>query len=367
MDELVIWEIQMTTRPKSNRLDFLALLLGLGMPLAALAAFAFFSAVAFGQSATEKPPAREEKGHPMEVAFSADGKRIAVATSAGIWLYDAKTYLPVKLLKGHAGRVRTVDFSPDGKLLASGSSQMLMQHVFDKSVRLWNVEEGKEIAALDEKTDVECLRFSPDGKLLAWGDVLFGKKIKLWDVRHQKELDPIERRSEGNFWSLDFSPDGKILAWGQRDITLWDLKERKEIATLDGGGVSVRALRFSPDGKTLAAGSVNPGDGIITLWDVEGRKKIAALESSGIFCPSALAFSPDGKTLAFGSRDRAVILWDVAARKESAKLIGHALPLDSLAFSGDGAKLVTLGYDATVRVWDVAGRKELARWEFARY
>jgi len=110
---------------------------------------------------------------------------------------------------------------------------------------------------------------------------------------------------------------------------------------------------------------VNPFDGIITLWDVEGRKKIATMESSGNFCPSSLGFSPDGKTLAFGSRDHSVILWDVAARKESAKLAGHTLPLDSLAFSGDGAKLVTLGYDATVRVWDVAGRKELTHWEFA--
>jgi WD40 repeat protein len=358
------WETQkMTARPKSICLHCLALLLGMGMPLVALAPLMFFNAAALGQSIPQKPPSRSEKGYPMEVAFSADGKRIAVATSIGIWLYDAKTYLPVILLKGHTGRVRTVDFSPDGKLLASGSSQLLMPDAFDRSVRLWNVEKGQQIAALEEKADVECIRFSPNGNLLAWGDVLIGKTIKLWDVQHKKELAGIERRGNEHLWCLDFSPDGKTLAWGHRHTALWDLKDHKEITTLSGSGRSVRALSFSPDGKMLAAGSDN---GTIALWHVESRKEIATVESSGNFSPSSLDFSPDGRTLAFGGRDRAVILWDVAARKESAKLSGHTMPVSSLAFSGDGAKLVTLGYDKTVRVWDVAKRKELAHWELAQ-
>src|SRR5436190_526057 len=86
-------------------------------------------------------------------------------------------------LKGHTDKVYSVAFSPDGKLLASGSA--------DKTVRLWNPADGKEVKNLGAHgNSVYCVAFSPDGKLLASASA--DALVKIWDVAMQKELKTLK-------------------------------------------------------------------------------------------------------------------------------------------------------------------------------
>ncbi|MBI1929061.1 hypothetical protein HYR99_33045 [Candidatus Poribacteria bacterium] len=99
-------------------------------------------------------------GRDRGVAFSPNGKILAVATSIGIWLYDAQTYQEIDLLAGHTSHVNAVAFSPDGKLLASASD--------DTTVKLWDVSRRQKVATFAGHTfGVTAVAFSPDGKLLA--------------------------------------------------------------------------------------------------------------------------------------------------------------------------------------------------------
>ena len=96
---------------------------------------ALFSSNTFAQDYTqwnlpEGAQARLGKGWVNEIQYSPDGTRLAVASSIGIWLYDAQTYQEVALLTGHTEWVNSVAFSPDGRTLASGS--------YDDTIRLWN-------------------------------------------------------------------------------------------------------------------------------------------------------------------------------------------------------------------------------------
>jgi len=156
--------------------------------------------------------ARLGKGSVSEVAFSPDGSILAVASSIGVWLYDAHTYAEIGLMESNAW-VASIAFSPDGSLLASGS--------WDNTIKLWDVKSRTNIATLEGHTSyVSPVAFSPDGSLLASGS--YGE-VKLWDVRSRTLVATLEVPYVN---SVAFSPDGSLLASGSDDgtIILWDMK-----------------------------------------------------------------------------------------------------------------------------------------------
>ncbi|MDB9446990.1 WD40 repeat domain-containing protein [Anabaena sp. CS-542/02] len=243
-------------------------------------------------------------------------------------------------LTGHSDwvRVRSVAFSPDGQILASGSD--------DGTIKLWDVATQEEIATLTGHSDsVNSVAFSPDGRTLAsgsWDD------IKLWDVATQEEIATLTGHSS-SVYSVAFSRDGQTLASGSWDntIKLWDVATQGSIATLTGHSGSVNSVAFSPDGRTLASGS---DDGTIQLWDVATQGSIATLtgDSYGV---NSVAFSPDGRTLASGSGDETIKLWDVATQGSIATLTGDSGSVNSVAFSPDGRTLASGSEDSTIKIW----------------
>ena len=130
--------------------------------------FALFPLSTFAQDYTqwglpEGAKARLGKGHITgNITYSPDGTRLAMASSIGIWIYDAHTGEELALLTGHTEDVSGVLFSPDGSTLASWS--------LDYTVRLWDVNTGEHLHTLTgHGLIVTSVSFSPDGSTLASG------------------------------------------------------------------------------------------------------------------------------------------------------------------------------------------------------
>ena len=201
-------------------------------------------------------------------------------------------------LSGHQAAVRGVSFSPDGKTLASASS--------DKTIKLWSMTDGKELRTLfGHQDEVTSVSFSPDGKTVA--SASRDNTIKLWNVADGKELRTLSGHQDETI-SVSFSPDGKTVASASLDktIKLWSVADGKELRTLSGHQDEVWGVSFSPNGKTVASASK---DKTIKLWNVADGKELHTL-SGHQAAVRGVSFSPDGKTVASASYDKTIKLWN---------------------------------------------------------
>ena len=253
---------------------------------------------------------------------------------------------PRATLAGHQKTVCCGAFSPDGKVVATGS--------FDGGVRCWDPVAGRELFTLSgHDAAVRAVVFSADGKTLYSGSE--DHTVRAWEMAEHKETATL-LKGDWPVYCLALSPDGKRLAVGVGDtqkatpgqVKILTLPEGKEAALPQRINRDVSALAFAPNGKILAAAD---GMGPVRMWDLANSVPMSGLWT--YYPPRSLAFDPDGGTLAEGRTDGAIGLWDTASWEEDGTLKGHKDLVFGVAFSPDGKLLASAGKDGTVRLWNV--------------
>ena len=269
--------------------------------------------------------------------FAGDGMTvIAVGTGGFVGLWQPFQQLPVNP-QGHARETWSLAFSPDGRLLASGSD--------DETIRLWNVADGTEQRVLlGHKATVTEVAFSPDGTTLASASL--DGTIRIWRVDDGHCITTLQG-SETRYHSLAYSPDGKLLAYGGYGTTIWDIDAGRQVAKfIEEDQRRVNRLAFSPDGRTLAVASSSSR---VTFLDPRNGRVVRVLKHSDQVW--ALDFSPDGDILVTGDKLGNLSLWNVANGKRIIEHRAHAGYVRDISFTRDGLTLASCGEDQLVRLW----------------
>src|SRR5262249_23733710 len=138
-------------------------------------------------------------------------------------------------------------------------------------------------------------------------------------------------------------------------VKIWDTTTGKEVGSFSDFTSHAKQLAFSPDGRFLAAST--RGDQALLLWEVAARKETRTLPAHGKVLD--FAFSPDGQGLAAGTADGNVVIWDFATGRELFLIHAHAGWARALVFGPEGLWVASAGEDRTIRLWDVFTGREL--------
>ncbi|KAJ7127619.1 WD40-repeat-containing domain protein [Mycena epipterygia] len=317
------------------------------------------------------------RGHENEVHsvdFSPDGSRIASGSMGwAVHVWDAETGMLVAgPFEGHTDEVASVNFSPDGSRIVSG--------LHDNTVRVWDAQTGALVAGpfQGHTGEVNSVNFSSDGGRITSGSD--DKTVQIWNAyTGARVAGPFEGHTN---WvmSVNFSLDGTQIVSGSFDNTVrvwnaysatlvagpfeghtnndnmvrvWNTQTGALIAgPFEGHTLEVVSVHFSLDGARIASGSA---DNTVRIWDAHTGALVAGPFEGHTQAVFSVQFSPDGTRIASGSNDKTVRIWDAQPRtvvELAGPFEGHSNWVNFVHFSPDGSRIVSGSYDNTVRVWN---------------
>jgi WD40 repeat protein len=287
------------------------------------------------------------------VALSPDGDQLATSGYHEILVWNTADGTSLRRITNVAERVYSLQYSPDGKLIAVGAGTPAQLG----EVKLFGATTGDLVADLARTSDaVFTVAFSPDGKRLATGGA--DRAIRVYDVASRKQQLSIEDHAD---WVMDLAwlPNGSKIVSASRDKTakVFDARTGDSLVTFNGHAEPVFGVAIAPDGLT----AITSGrDKSLRRWNIADAKEVERITGFGddVF---RVAVTKDGRIFSC-SADRTARLHALAGGKLLKTFAGHADWVYSIAFCAATDRLATGSFDGEVRLWNVADGKGLVKF-----
>jgi WD40 repeat protein len=336
------------------------------------------------------------------VDMTLDGQKVAAGRANVVQVYDVDSGLEIVSLGGHKDLIQSLRYSPDGTLLAAGSYQIVTLWTVptgslrkslsghdgpilsmavapdgrtavsggrDRTIRVWNLAEGKLLRTLAAPVPVTALAIIANGRSLIYGggdgtirwlDSGHGRERLLMKGHTGAVLDlAVLSDSPGAMRIVSAAEDGTARIWTIHhpfDTPAGGKTAKVPVESpplvLSGHKGPVRALGITPDGRTIVTGG---DDATVTFWGAsDGKTQGAPLASGHAGAILAVAISPDGKLLLTGSADKTARVIARNDGKVIRTLAHHNAPVRSVAFSPAGDRLATADERGGLKVWETA-------------
>jgi WD40 repeat protein len=283
-------------------------------------------------------------------AWSPDGRQIAAASGKVIRIWDTTGRL-VRTLSGHNADVGRVIWSPDGRRLASASSGDT-----DRSVRIWDAESGRVLRTITgpfsddrERPDrISDIAWSPNGRMLATGS---SKTAKIWDPETGRQQWAASFEWESFSMPVSFSVDSQQLFVDGYPSKIFNTANGRELKIFKEVGGTL-----SPDWKQIVSASEGRG---FYIYDAETERLIRPGKMLTDYIRS-LSYSPDGRRIMI-SQGNGANIYDVETTDMIGSISGHIADLTSASYSPDGKWILSASSDGSLRIWSAETFIEKAR------
>jgi WD40 repeat protein len=310
-----------------------------------------------------KKKAQESEAMTRALAFSPDNLYLAVAgDNKLVQTWSAETGAPADTFAGSGAVVQAIAYASSGALLAGAA---------DKSAELWNTQPAwtleRTIGSADDPKKlidrVISLDFSPDGKLLATGsgEPSRSGELKLWNPADGSLVRTIPDAHSDTIFCVRFSPNGEQISscGADRFVKVWTTATGALVKPFEGHTHHVLGLAWQADGKGLASCGA---DNVVKVWDVSTGDQRRTIEGFGKEVTSITFIGGTPRVLTT-SGDRTVRLHNTENGGNERNFGGPNDFLYTLSVTSDGKTVVAGGQDSVLRVWSLEDGQQVRQFE----